>query len=252
MPIRRFLLHFAFALGLLAQSKPAPQFDVASIKPANPSARPGRMGGAIETWPGFLSTRSASLKELIAAAYAVEPYQVSGSAAWLDSARFAVEAKCAGPAAREQLLLMLEPLLADRFKLTFHRETRQVRVYALVLAKNGPKFHKWNPAAESAPGKVNRLGRNVDLLWFARYLTHFGADKPVIDRTGLTGHYDLDLDMDKIMTPLAESAGAAPTIASVFQATADALEDQLGLKLISTKAPIEFLVIDHAEKPNQQ
>jgi len=237
-----------------AQSRAAstPRFEVASIKLADPSApRPGRMGSHIDTSPGLLRARNASLKELVEGAYAVEDYQVTGGPGWIASARFDIEAKPASAATREQLLLMLRPLLADRFKLTFHNETKELAVYALVVARNGPKFHRLKPGTESAPGKTNHLGRNVDLPWFARYLTRFGSDRPVIDKTGLTGNYDLDLDMEKIIAAAAEDAGGAPpSIGSMFQATANAIEDQLGLKLAPAKAPLEVLVIDHAERPS--
>jgi hypothetical protein len=114
----------ALAVVWMAALAATPQFEVASIKPANAIESPGRMGGHINTSPGLLSTRSASLKELIAAAYALESYQVSGKAEWLDTARFAVEAKPAAAASREQLLLMLRTLLAERFQLVVHGETK--------------------------------------------------------------------------------------------------------------------------------
>lgn len=224
----------------------AARFEVASIRPADPQIRPGRLGSQIQTSPSLLAARASTLKELIAAAYAVEIYQVAGGPAWADAARFAVDAKPASPARREQLLLMLRPLLAERFQLAFHRETRELSVYALTVARNGPKFHRMAPGHEAEPGKLNHLGRNVDLAWFARYLTHFGADRPVIDRTGLTGNFDLDLDMEKIFA----GAGESPEIGRVFEATADALEDQLGLRLVPTKAAVELLAIDHAARPS--
>jgi uncharacterized protein (TIGR03435 family) len=242
---------------LIAQSSPVPilQFDAASIKPAS-VPEPGRaakamgMAARIDATPGRLSVQTATLQDLIDAAYGIEGYQVSGGPAWVNSVRFAVEAKSAESANREQLLLMLRPLLTDRFQLSFHRETRQLAVYALVVAKNGPKFQRVKTGTESARTKTNRLGRNVDLAWFARFLTRFGSDKPVIDKTGLTGNFDLDLDMDKILMPAAEAAGGNPSSEAVFEGMVNALNDQLGLKLVSTKAPIEVFVIDHAERPS--
>jgi len=238
---RVLALGVALAAMLIAQ-----QFEIASVKPADPSARPGRMGAAINTPPGRLSTPASTVKELLAAAYGVETYQVTGVPSWTESARFAIEGKSAGAANREQLLQMLRPLLADRFKLTFHRETRLLAVYALMVAKGGPKFHA--AAASAGPTKLNLLGHNVDMAWFAKYLTRFGADKPVIDKTGLTGKYDLDLDMAKI----SEAAGTmdrSPTISDMFEATANALPS-LGLNLVSSKQPVEMLVIDHVERPS--
>jgi uncharacterized protein (TIGR03435 family) len=248
-----------FGLGLLnarawqapaATADAAPRFEVVSIKPADASVRPGRFGASIDTGPARLSSRGASLKDLIQAAYGIEAYQVSGGPGWVDSARFIVDAKPASPATREQLLQMLRPLLADRFKLAFHRETKEFAVYALVVAKGGPKLHRLAAGTESEPGKLNRLGRNVDLAWFARYLTRFGSDRAVIDRTGLTGNFNLDVDMEKITAAAAEAANGAPGIEHMFEATANILESQLGLKLQPTKAPIEVLIVDRAERPS--
>jgi uncharacterized protein (TIGR03435 family) len=239
------LVALALASPILAQ----PQFEVGSIKPADPSVpRPGRMGAHIDTTPGLLSVRSATLKELVEGAYALENYQVTAGPGWIDSVRFEVQAKAAGAATREQLLLMLRPLLADRFKLAFHRETKELPVYTLVVAKSGPKFKRFQAGADSAPLGVDRLGRNVDMAWFAKYLTRFGSDMPVIDKTGLQGNYDLDLDMRKIMAAAGADSGA-PSIGSIFQATAEAIEG-IGLKLVRTKVPLEALVIDHADRPS--
>jgi len=233
-----------------AGSAPVPRFEVASIKPANPAARPGRMGGAINTRPGMLTSRAASLKDLIEAAWGIEGYQVTGGPGWLDSERFAVDAKAPSPANREQLMLMLRALLADRFKLAFHRQSREMAVYALVVAKNGPKFHRLETGITGYPAELNRLGRNVDMAWFARYLTRFGSDRPVIDRTGLPGNWDLNLDMEKIAAAAAENAGGTPGIQHMFEATANILESQLGLKLTPTKATVEMFAIDRVERPS--
>jgi len=91
--------------------------------------------------------------------------------------------------------------------------------------------------------------RQKDLPSLATYLTRLGADTPVIDKTGLTGYFGLDLDMSKIMEEAAQSGGGSPTNTSLFEATVNAIQDELGLRLVSTKAPVEILVIDHVEKP---
>jgi uncharacterized protein (TIGR03435 family) len=137
--------------------------------------------------------------------------------------------------------------LAERFKLAFHRETKELPVYALVVAKGGPKLDR----SQGPKSTLDLLGHNVDMAWLAKYLTHFGSDMPVIDKTGLTGNYDLDLDIQKITAEaVADAGGKPPSIENMFQATVDAMEDQRGLKLVRTKAPIEMLVIDHAERPS--
>ena len=225
------------------------RFEVASIKPADRNFRPGHMGASIETSPGMLSTSGSTLRELIAAAYAVETYQVAGGPAWSDSARFAIAAKPPAAASREQLLQMLQPLLADRFQLAFHRETRNLPVYELVVAKSGPKFHRAQPGAEPPRAPVNMLGHNTNLAWFARYLTNFGAGRPVIDKTGLAGNYDLDLNMEPILAQAVSAGEASSGLVAVFQATADVIEDRLGLKLAPAKAPVAMIAIDRAVWP---
>ena len=148
---------------------------------------------------------------------------------------------------------MLRDLLADRFQLAVHRETKDLAIYALELAKNGPKFHAFKPGAEAAPGKLNHF-HPPNLPFLARFLSHLGSDKPVIDNTGLTGDFDLDLDVGKIgqeAALLSGATGGPPTPESMFEATANAIPDQLGLKLVPTKAPVEILVVDRAEKPSE-
>jgi uncharacterized protein (TIGR03435 family) len=244
---------------IVAQPPNGPiQFEVASIKPSNPSApRPGRLGAVpIVTNPGKLTTRNATLKDLIKAAYGLEDYQVSGDPAWIASARFDIEAKSVAIATRDQLLQMLQPLLAERFKLAGHRETKQLAIYTLVLANKGPKFQPlkaseascW-PGCAGAPAKTNHM-RQKDLPSLARFLTRLSPDRPVVDKTGLQGYFALELDMSQIVEDAA-SAAAAPTNASMFDATVIAIQEQLGLKLVPTKAPIEIFVIDRAEKPSE-
>jgi len=234
------------------------RFEVASIKASNPSApHPGRLVAVqVVTSPGRLTARNAKLTELIKGAYVIEDYQVSGGRGWIDSARFDVEARSTDSANRDRLLLMLRTLLAERFKLATHRETKELAIYALVGAKNGPKFHPlkadeapcW-PGCAGAPGKTNHL-RQKDLPSLATFLTRLGSDKPVIDKTGLTGNFGLELDMSKIMET-AQSGGGPPTNEGMFEAAVGAIQDELGLKLAPTKAPVEILVIDHAEKPSE-
>jgi uncharacterized protein (TIGR03435 family) len=229
----------------------SPRFEVASIKACNPSEprKSGHLAAPpISTKPGLLTARNASLKDLIRGAYALENYQISGGPGWIDSPGFDVEAKSTDGATRDQLLLMLRALLTDRFKLAFHRETKELNVYDLVVAKNGPKFHALQAGADSVPGKTNHL-RLRDLPALATYLTRLSSDEPVIDRTGLTGEFDLDLDMSRIIEEASQgAAGPDEIIGRLFEATANALQDELGLKLAPTKAPVEILVIDHAEK----
>jgi uncharacterized protein (TIGR03435 family) len=220
---------------------PTPQFEVASIKPADPAAGGSRYG--MRTSPGLLSAPAFTLRGLVGAAYAVKGYQIAGGPGWIASAQFELEAKSANPASREQLMLMLRSLLADRFKLALHEETRDLPVYALVVAKNGPKLR-----TESASDK--RMLRLMSLPALVDYLNMF-APRPVIDKTGLTWNFPFDLHTGEIDAAAADDAGGTPSMLDTFQATLNALEDQLGLKLMPTKAPIQVLVIDGAERPSE-
>src|ERR1039457_7035991 len=230
----------------------APRFEVASIKAANPSApRGGRLAAPpLGTKPGLLAARNASLKQLIRGAYTLENYQISGGPGWIDSAGFDVEAKSTDGANRDQLLMMLRALLADRFNLAFHREKKELAVYDLVLAKGGPKFHALKAGAGSAARKTNHL-RLKDLPSLVTYLTRLSSDEPVFDKTGLTGEFDLELDIGKIGEEASqggEAAGPVEMRERMFKATLNAILDELGIKLVPTKTPIEIFVIDHAEK----
>lgn len=238
---------------LLAQRSPA--FEVASIKLADAfAARPGRLGSVNVTMtPGRLIAPNASLKDLVRNAYSLDDYQVFGGPTWISAARFTIEAKAAGNAGRDQLLLMLQTLLAERFKLAAHHESRVLAIHALVLDQNGPKFRPLDAAEQECypmcrePAPVNRL-RQRDLPSLARYLTRLGADKPVIDRTGLTGAFKIELDMQQIMAAAIEGDGP-PTNENIYRATVDAVQDELGLTLASTRSPVDVLVIDHVERP---
>jgi uncharacterized protein (TIGR03435 family) len=228
-----------------------PRFEVASVKPAAPGARPGRVayaanGARINTDPGLLSIPSISLKDLIAAAYGIETYQISGGPAWVDSDQFEINAKSTNPASREELLRMLPSLLSDRFRLEFHIATQKIPAYALTVAHQG-KLPRIQSGEESRPGF---LRPNSDMPALARYLTRSGADMPVIDKTGLAGQFKLDLDMGKIAEAAVDISGAPPSNEGMYRGTVEFIERQWGLKLVSTNAPVELLVIDRVNRPS--
>jgi len=234
---------------LQAPSAAPPRFEVVSIKPAAHDARPGRVayaanGAEITTNPGLLSIRSISLKDLIAAAYGVEAYQISGGPAWIDSDQFEVIAKSKSPTSREQLLLMLRQLLSDRFRLEFHSATKEIPAYALTVGQSG-KLQRMKSGDASKP---NPFG--PDMPTFARFLTRFGADMPVIDKTGLTGQFNLDLDMRKITEAANDISGTPPSNEGMYRGTVEFIDRQWGLKLIPTKALIDALVIDRVNRPS--
>jgi uncharacterized protein (TIGR03435 family) len=231
------------------------QFDVASIKAASPDAPINSLvASPIITAPGRLSARNASLRDLIRGAYGLEDYQIAGGSASVLAARFDVEAKAAGRATANELRLMLQGLLADRFKLALHPEAKELAVYALTVGKDGPKLPALPTEAESASRRPNRV-RLKDLPSLARFLAHYGSDKPVIDQTGLTGEFDLDLDLSGIRYTQASPPGGESSRdggrdpGNVSDAIVGAVQNQFGLKLPPTKARVEILVVDHAEKP---
>jgi uncharacterized protein (TIGR03435 family) len=240
------------AWGAFGQSAAAPPaFEVASIKP-NLSARAGREGNRqehIDVSPGSLSMRNVSLSSCIRWAYRVNQFQLSGPD-WLDSERFDIVAKAGSPAPEDQIRLMLQTLLADRFKLAFHRETKTLPAYVLVVGKNRPKFHESGGGGASSfdsPGKSKTIGsfKKYSMPELADVLSKTKMlDGPVLDETGLNGRFDFTLDftsyVPKDMKDMKKEDMAFVIISGV--------QEQLGLKLELKKRPIEILVIDHAEK----
>jgi bla regulator protein BlaR1 len=230
-------------------SSPPPAFEAASIKPVKPSE--GRTRIRMSGPPGGINYENVSLMRCIQAAYGVAGYQVAGPD-WLDLPRFDIVAKAAGAAPREQKMLMLQTLLADRFKLAVHRETKIMPGFVLMVAKNGPKLAKAKDPTGSdvdsgaTPGSTRYHGVSMKLLAgsLARDL-----GQPIDDKTGLEGTFDFELAYAKEerATPSLAERGdpkAADPLPSLFTA----LQEQLGLKLEARKVPVEIVVVDHAEK----
>jgi uncharacterized protein (TIGR03435 family) len=218
-------------------------FEVASIKP---SAEMGR-GMSFQKKPGgTITTTNTTLKDLMVFAYDVRPFQISGGPSWVESAGFNIIAKPeGGEPPPEQMRTMLQKLLADRFQMTLHRETREMPVYALVVAKGGPKFHaSTSDHLSISGGRGQIVFQNVPIKLLAENLAQ-KLGRTVLDKTDLKGSYDFTLHWidEKSGTP--ESADTSGP--SIFTA----LQEELGLKLDSTKGPVEILVIDRAAKPSE-
>jgi bla regulator protein blaR1 len=236
---------------------------------------------------GRFTATDTTLGLLLFAAYELPESRILGLPGWGDAEHFDVEAVADGDPTVAQKRLMLQSLLADRFKLATHHETRQLPVYALVVAKPGkvgPQLHaaaKCEAPAGSSPqtgaatpppndcrtisltgtaDTVTFTVRSSTIEEFIPGLVGFGsnrnvdkygvnqyADRPIVDQTGLTGMFDLTLTFARSQQPGSDtiSAGTAAP-ASLFTA----LQEQLGLKLESTKAPVDVLVIDHVEEPS--
>ena len=266
------------AWALFAQPTVRPQFEVASVKPsftvgvANVRPLPGRL------------TADASLQILIQYAYGVQPFQVVGASGWIQSERYQIEAKADGNTNRDRMFLMLQSLLENRFQLKIHRETRDLPVYALVAAKGGLRLAppreggcvdsaadapgEWAGGRMAAPGEVpptkalcgsaaltfgppagaRMQGGKMAMPELARKLSLM-LDRSVIDKTGFTGLFDLQLDFvpdetTPAMPPPPPDSGISGL--SIPQA----LRQQLGLQLESAKGPVEVIVVDHAERPS--
>jgi uncharacterized protein (TIGR03435 family) len=233
-----------FALfGLNAQSTPRPEFEVASVKPVAPSDTALRVSMISEH--GRINYTNVTVRVLIRKAYGLRIYPPSGVSDPLSTDRYDVVAKASSDVSEEQTMRMLQALLAERFKLVLHRETKELRVYALVVGKSGPKFrevHDDGSAPEIGSGEGHQIkAHHISMKLLAANLQGFLGD-PVLDATGLTGLFDFTLDftLDESTSPDREWG----------QTPFEAVQRQLGLKLEARKGPVEVVVIDHVEKPS--
>jgi uncharacterized protein (TIGR03435 family) len=226
-----------------AQQAPRPAFEIASVKPSGPD---DRLMYRLQPGGRYLAT-GLTLKMLIANAYSVPEFVISGGPGWRDSDKYNIEAKVGSPLppwpdSNKELALMLQSLLEDRFKLAAHRETREETVYELDVARGGVKLKVAN--ADEHSGFEMERGRIHSMAVPLEYLAGNLASvlgRPVIDKTGLGGKYTYTLTY----TP-DDASPADITGPSLFRA----LQEQLGLKLESAKGRVEVLVIDHVEKPS--
>jgi uncharacterized protein (TIGR03435 family) len=263
-------------LGMIQADEPKatrPEFEVASIKPHTASDRRVLM---MPSPGGTFNASGVTLRMLMNLAYRVQDYQISGGPGWIDSDRYDIAAK-ADDDSNSKLRERVQALLEDRFKLAIRRETREVPIYALVIAKGGPKLlesdgdcppHGSGPPPPPTPGKTPAprcggmfMGRSqlsglkIPLPEIVTALSRT-LGRPVIDQTGLTGKYDIKLEWtpDKSQVQLGPGDPGAPqpppsdtSGPSIYTA----LQEQLGLKLESQKGPVEVLTIDHVEHPSE-
>jgi uncharacterized protein (TIGR03435 family) len=235
-----------------AADTPAPTFDVASVKASQPgTGAEQRRRENIQVSPGTVTMRNVNLKSCIRWAYHVTEYQVTGPA-WLDSERYEITGKAAGPATEEQLRLMMQGLLQERFKLAFHRQIKDFAVYVLVPGKNGAKVHESKTEGEtSIETNQKQMSVSVQRAPVAQ-LTEMLSNvlrAPVIDMTGLKGRYDVSLNVAKYAADMAAQGKSVESTPMDPQALiAMVLQEELGLKLESKKMPLDLLIVDHAEK----
>jgi uncharacterized protein (TIGR03435 family) len=248
-------------------------FEVASIKPANPDAQ----GSSIQFMPGGgLKMTGVPLRNMITFAYDVRDFQISGGPGWVGTEQFDIMARSDAESAkglediakmtdaqrktvREQMGERLRALLADRFQLVVHKETKDQPIYALVVSKNGAKLKEAKAVEGARQGMSMNRGR---LEGFAAPMEMLGQTlsnvtaRPVIDKTGLTAKYDFVLEWTPEAGADARAQGfgngvtepaPAPGGPTIFTA----LQEQLGLRLESQKGPVPNIVIDRAEKPSE-
>lgn len=229
-----------------------PAYDVVSVK----VDKSGSGHWDLDSRDGRYSANNVSLKNLVSSAYGMKEDLISGIPGWANSARFDLQAKIVDPdlvalkkLSPEQEQSLLKPVLADRFQLRAHTETKILPVFDLVLAKGGPKFKPTSPDDPSGKGgsisihNAALTAHAIPMQFLARSLSS-QMHRMVIDKTGLAGRFDLSFTWTPAYGP-----GATPedSESSIFTA----LQEQLGLKLRSAKGPVETLVIDHVEMPSE-
>jgi uncharacterized protein (TIGR03435 family) len=228
------------AIALLARAQAEPRFEVASIKPASDEEVAAGSSG-IKTGHGRATGTNVTLKRCIIGSYHIGPAQLVGGPNWLDSDRFHIEAKATEPVNDDATLdAMIRSLLADRFHLVMHKETRDLRALVLVVSKQGAKLEKaegGDAVTDAAHGALTLKNSTMDAL--AERLART-TDVPILNQTGLDGVFNLKL----VWTPDNDHPKPdGPPLLPI------ALQEQLGLQLRSERAPVEVLVIDHVEKP---
>jgi uncharacterized protein (TIGR03435 family) len=262
------------SLALFAQ-----QFEVASVKPSDPAGRGPMMTGD----PGRVNLRGMTLNLLIQQAFGVRSFQISAGPGWINSDRYDIVAKVPDNDVDQTLPVdlskltdeqrktwqrrrqaMMQALLADRFQLKIHRETKELPIYVLTAAKGGSKLKDNGDRvdADVRPGMI-RMGRGllsatqIPVSDFILALSQV-MGRTIVDRTGLNGRFNIDLKWtpdqgsDGVLgggPPPPGAAGPPPDTDGPTIFTA--IQEQLGLKLDSGKGPVEVIVIDHAGKPTE-
>jgi uncharacterized protein (TIGR03435 family) len=265
------------ACAVLAQPSVRPQFEVASVKPSLSNSI-----AYVRPLPGRL-TADASLQILMQYAYGFQPFQIMNAAGRIQPERYQIDAKADANASRDQMFLMLQSLLEDRFHLKTHRETRELPVYSLVAARGGLKLSppkeggcersagdalpEWAGGRMAVPGELppgkglcgsvglnlgptgaRMQGEKIAMPELIRRLSLI-FDRSVVDKTSFEGLFDLQLDFvpdettPAIPAPPPDSPINGPSLLK-------ALQQQLGLQLESTKGPVQVIVVDHAEPPS--
>jgi uncharacterized protein (TIGR03435 family) len=230
-----------------------------------------RTQGAASQVSGQVAVMNMPLRELIRIAYGLQPFQISGGPAWIHSEGYDIVVKGQSPSRNDQVGGMLRSLIADRFKLRLHPESHQLSVFALVRSNSdgtlGPRLHPSEVHCSSPAPGMSECGlwrdgaasisaRGVTMGQLAMHLPGMShrLNRAVLDRTGLTGTFDLDLEY---LRPLDEAVAHFPPLTAVLEklglmtSVFTAVRQQLGLELNLTEGPVDMLVIDGAERPSE-
>lgn len=236
-----FLACLAFETHAAAQQ---PAFAAATIRTSQDAVPFGR-DGKTDVSPGSLRMRDVTVDTCIKWAYGVQDSQVTGPDS-LRSEHYDVTAKADGPVQDDQLRRMMQTLLADRFKLIFHRETRQTKGYELTAAK-GPKLQKSSDDSKAAIQNTASgfVATSTTMAEFAAFIAA-PLQAPVTDRTGLADRYNFTLDFTPYVTEDRQAMKLNPGMVII-----PALQEELGLKLELRKTDVEMFVVDHVEKPSE-
>ena len=247
-------------LGTAQRDLSRPKFDafeVATIKPVAHDAKAGRYI-TMQGTNRFVE-KAYTLKLLIAAAYDLNPRTILGGPEWIESEHYDILAKTPGEVrpTHDELMAMLRSLLAERFSLAFHREQKEFSIYELEVAKGGSKLKASAAAPDEPAALISTVypqhillpARNASMGEFTSLLQRAVLDRPVVDKTGLRGKYDFDLQWAPDET---QFGGDVPVAAADAPAAPlfSAIQDQLGLRLIATRGPVDALVVDKADRPS--
>ena len=236
----------------------SPTFEVATIKPS----KPDEQGKAFRVIGRRFKTINMTMTETMSFAYGIHAKQIIGAPDWFGTEKFDIDAQPDGQGAPsdKQWKGMLQKLIVERCKLTYHPDKRELAVYVLSVAKTGPKLTKSDGDPNGLPGLFfrGRLGdlnvRNANMVDFTGLMQNAVLDRPVLDQTKITGRYDFTLNwtpddsqfggMGAKIPPSTDSANAPPALYT-------AIQEQIGLKLDATKAPADVFVLDHVERPSE-
>jgi uncharacterized protein (TIGR03435 family) len=246
MTMKRIALAGLLLVSMLSERAAFAQvaFEVATIRPSAEAVK-FEHDGKTDMSPGNLNMRDVTLKTCLKWAYGVQDSQIIGPGS-LDSDRYDIVAKADGPTTDAQMKLMMQALLADRFKLVFHHDKKELKAFSMTVAKSGAKFHE--AAGDGPSSRQNSangtVAKSMTMKEWADFLSG-PLRTPVVDKTGLSGKYDFVLDFTTYLPQDMQSM--RPDATGVLMA---ALQGEMGLKLELQKEMVDVMVVDHVEKPS--